>query len=716
MADNNIPIFDDTKESTPIFDDEKDTLPVSYTDTKLSEKDIDNMSDEELDAQLSKVSEGEDKESIGLLESAALGISEGATFGGSGIIGGASAALGRLSNEDDMTSEAEEKMEELGIEDPDPVGSLLETYYQGKKDTTERGKQAFEEHPIAYMGGTIAGGIPGIGAATKVAQGIGNIGRIASLAQKGKDVSKMGKLGQMAAKLDPSKLDKLKKASMISKAIPTAGLTGKNIRLGSKVGSAIKESTKGGALMGLTAGESELLRGDVIGTGGDIFTGTAYGAAVGTVASSVYPVVAGVKKVGEVFKDIGENVQFIRRKIDQFNWGKKGKSLTTKGKAGEVKDFESVRDEARGHVKELRGYLVKQQETIGKKMETIVDSKKDGVNLQPLFDDFQDELSAISRKARSAGGEIIDPNTKNDFDLIDELIDGIDGDVNNLDGKNTRRIIDYIFNATTEFEGSTAFKTNEMKKVARKFSETLKNKLRADLGEEYNGLMEDYATNSLNRFQSGFKSFKPNEVVSEIDNATVKFLTAADKAKSKDLGLKIDGLIKELRKLDPEQANQFADDIQRTGDQLALIDEAGVGTEFKEGAISRYLDVAANKLGLAIKKNKDKISKSFNENKVITTSKDIYNKGMAAKESIGNSLNKNFSKFVSKDPDELVNLSKLLSLNDNKYAQSMAKVLKEIAETGSKNKRTAMLYSLYQQPGFRKLIHDEGQYEVEDDN
>lgn len=135
--------------------------------------------------------------SVGAGEAALLGVQEGVSFGLDDIIAGAAGVAGRVVGDlgSPYTAEkAEQKFAELGITDPDPQG-LLDTYYDAKKSREGLKEKASDEQTAAYYGGLLGGSLVGGGGATQAASKLAQSGsKAAQIAAKALPSAKGGLL------------------------------------------------------------------------------------------------------------------------------------------------------------------------------------------------------------------------------------------------------------------------------------------------------------------------------------------------------------------------------------------------------------------------------------------------------------------------------------------------------------------------------------------
>lgn len=145
----------------------------------------------------------------------------------------------------------------------DLLSQLKEAYYKGRDETIEKEKEAIEDYPVLGTGALIAGSIP----TTISTGGLAGGGRAAQLA---------------------------------SKVLPKAeSLTG--LSTAAKAGKMAKEGLKAGALTGFGSGESKLLEGDVLGTAEETFESGIGGGLLGSlfpVAGKAISGTAGLTKAG----------------------------------------------------------------------------------------------------------------------------------------------------------------------------------------------------------------------------------------------------------------------------------------------------------------------------------------------------------------------------------------------------------------------------------
>lgn len=615
------------------------------------------------------------EEKTGKLEAATLGAARGATFGLSDAIGGAAGALGQLIGGDsEITKEAERKMQELGIEDPDPVGSLLDTYYAAKKDTAERSDKAAEDQPMSYLGGNIGGSLLGVGLAGKAAKGL----------------SKLGTGGKVASKLLPS---------------------AENITGGSKLGNLARftsESAKAGALGELAQGDSRLLEGDIQGTGKELEKGIVEGAGLGLGLGA-----AGMATKG-AFKTI-KNLPVIQNKIDNFKKGLKGISLKTKGGVGTKGDLKRELDRADELSQNLREYGVEKKGEIGSAMNDILDAEQTKINMNDIVNKYYTKLGKIDEVTETA---------RLDKDKLYRIVETIDEgvDLQNMSAKEARQLQEDLINKVTDFgDGKAEIVTNEIADLARKMSKEITENIQNNVKSgEYKKLSDTYSKVQQMMESAGFKNkVDRNKITNEVERFANKIISSADIGKSPDAAKKVERAVEFLKQVNPAKADELLNNIKETQTSTDLVKRTTTDTSNLLRKLDQSVDKAMNTMGMGVKNTKEELQEAASPllnqyRKSIESSKDIVkDKVNKTSQRVGESLNKNFNKFVSAKPEIISELSEEFAkkgASDN-VAMGFSKVLKDLTKMDDQ-KRTATMYSLYQQPGFRKYMQDMGLYEL----
>lgn len=208
------------------------------------------LSEDELFAPPTEVEleEPQDPNEMGVGEAALTGFGQGASFGLtpilSGVVGAGMEAAEDVGDALGVTTDAE--LEDQGFEvqdDFEGLQGLVDAYYSARDAQKRQEEQAFEDQPVASIGGNIAGGLTSMGGLAKLA-------------------------GTAAAK-----------------ALPLAQNV-KNLSTAQKAAVAAREGAKAGGLAGFGSGDAKLLEGEVAET----LTETGATAAGGALLGGAIPV------------------------------------------------------------------------------------------------------------------------------------------------------------------------------------------------------------------------------------------------------------------------------------------------------------------------------------------------------------------------------------------------------------------------------------------
>lgn len=178
-------------------------------------------------------------EEMGALEAALTGVGQGASFGLTPIVAGVTGAAGEVIEDIGdvlgLTTDAELEQQGFKVQDDyEGLQGLVDAYYAQRDRQRAQEEQAFEDQPVANILGNIAGGLTSMGGAAKAT---GALGKILPKAESVKGLSTLGKAGVAA-----------------------------------------REGAKAGGLAGFGAGEGKLLEGELAKTAKET-AGTAIGGA-----------------------------------------------------------------------------------------------------------------------------------------------------------------------------------------------------------------------------------------------------------------------------------------------------------------------------------------------------------------------------------------------------------------------------------------------------
>lgn len=206
---------------------------------------------------------------MGIGEAVLTGLGEGATFGLGPILAGAAGAAGEVVEDIGdvlgLTTDAELRKQGFQIEDAEPgLEGLLKAYYESRDIARRQQERAFEDQPAAAIGGAVLGSIPSTIATGGLTAGAGR--------------------GAQAAR------------AVLPRAEALTGLTAAQ-----KAAVGAREGLKAGALAGFGGGEARLAEGEIgeaaaetVATG---LGGAAFGAGVPLAG-------AAAKRTGKFLKEL----------------------------------------------------------------------------------------------------------------------------------------------------------------------------------------------------------------------------------------------------------------------------------------------------------------------------------------------------------------------------------------------------------------------------
>jgi lysozyme len=205
---------------------------------------IEEINDEELsdfgfEPELEIPQQEIEPEEMGALEAAVTGLGQGASFGLTPIVAGVTGAAGEaiedIGDVLGLTTDAQLKEEGFKVKDDyEGLQGLVDAYYAQRDRQRAQEEKAFEDQPVANIAGNIAGGLTSMGGAAKAT---GALGKLLPKAESVKGLSTLGKAGVAA-----------------------------------------REGAKAGGLVGFGAGEGKLLEGELAKTAKET-AGTAIGGA-----------------------------------------------------------------------------------------------------------------------------------------------------------------------------------------------------------------------------------------------------------------------------------------------------------------------------------------------------------------------------------------------------------------------------------------------------
>lgn len=419
----------------------------------------------------------------------------------------------------------------------------------------------------------------------------------------------------------------------------------------SRLAATTGEAAAGGAAFGALEGESETLRGDLKGTAKDIGEGALFGGGVGLGLGTLGSIGRGVKKVASE----SETLQDL---LDSYRYGKRGVQLRNPDDVGreilEGKGLaQSISDDIRTKTREL-----------GKQFDEI-ESSDASVNIKDRFTNFFDDINKLPNVTDEA---------RKDVKKLKNFVSKLEGDLGNLSPAEARQVQKGFKDLVTDFDGQSALKNDEFKDLARRSSEDISKDIQDQL--EHLGPLNEKYTNYLDLKGSTriVENLKKNKIEDQIDSFTDKILHGNDPVNSKNAFLKFQRFSEKLKKTDPDLFEQITPKINDTQRKYQLATKAAGGR----------IKTSTN-LGAAV---------------------------LGSVESLG-VKGANYIGELSKDPSlitPIINKIEKIGGSASNFISPLQK-----AAAADPRKRTAIMYGLYQQPGFRSILEREESEESEDE-
>jgi len=676
---------------------------------------------------------------MGVGEAALTGFGEGASFGLAPILGGLMSVGGELAGDiADLTGLTEEaKLEAQGfknVDDKPGLQGLIDSYYEGREGVKDQQSKAFDDQMAASLAGNLAGGMAILPGAGLLSQGL----------------SKGGKIAQVAAKALPA-IDK-------TKGLSTAR----------KMGIAAREGVKAGSLAGFGSGESKLIDEDksllegakgiaeetaMTGLGGAVLGGGLSGLATG--AGKVLRAIPGSKAFGlgktlgregipledKAIKDqVKQLSHTIREKAgDAFRKAGKSKAdalqyadeLGIRANAGEeineviddliTRGAASIEDQAEKSkfirsMQALTGEVTAETKALDKLATKQV---KQAVRLQEKgFEKVQGDIGSAATpegKLAVATDTYVGPKNKEIVKIADQLIKDPEIALKKFDlEKISLSDLDQVINEVNRHTGElTGPAKTETEKRARQLAGALRN-LSNETAEE--GLSKKVAgevqVGEFEKLLGGGDLASENLKLSRIFSAL------------KRGGVKGNILTKSKIAKD-EQIDQFRKLIQSGGDIKEMdrerffqyLNEAAPG-EF--GGMEQRADILKQGLDLT---QRMETSKSFNLKGLLGSAESLLAKGAHSVGSTQRAIStapKEAAKMLQKqlyklDSEEISKLAQGLTSKFGDKGSQFSKSLERASQADNKTK-TAIMYGLYQQPAFRKMLGGLGESLVGDES
>lgn len=639
-------------------------------------------------------------EEMGAAEAALTGFGQGASFGLTPIVAGLSGAAGEVVEDigDVLGLTEDAKLREKGFEIEDEykgLQGLLDAYYAQRDRQIQQEQKAMEDQPVATLAGGVAGGVATMGGLAKAPTSI--------------------------AKFLP-KAESLKGLSAVQKA-----------------GVAAREGAKAGALAGFGAGESKLAEGEVLEALGETAATGAGGALFGAGISGLG---SGLGATTKAIKDIPliKNIQL------GYTAGKKGIDIADDNQISEfvrsttsdirkeiAKRFKGANKKALLQEADEIGIRVSAGETIE---EVIDDIKKQGAfgkEAQKELNRFVQDLKALSNKvdpdlqkavkqvekssAKSInkilrqGGDI---KTRTEFETPLEDITpfpetkgrvvGVEDRIKLPTGDEKKLITQAAIEEPIvplkqyDLENMTLSELDDLtSKIGTRAFEGKEEaiipyakKLYAGLRELGNDALNDSSLPERNKklkaLFDGLESLgiKPKDffssrevVMDEVKNKIQQKLTASPLSASDN---KMQNFLKYLGRADEELAESIKKQSEFTSDIAKFVrqseGEGSVSLKAAVGPVQKVFAKIGNIVGLGAKSSKEAKQQAID-----------YLKGLTPK-------------------DVQIMASEL----SKKYGEKASPYINQLntALNAPNQRKTALLYSAYQQPAFRKMLETVG--------
>lgn len=680
--------------------------------------DLDENQNESFESSITSLPEYDDidKDAMGAAEAATIGIGQGASLGLSPIIAGLTGSGGEVIEDvaDILGISEDAELQEKGFkvsDDYEGLQGLVDAYYDQRDRQLRLQQKAAEDQPIISTAANIAGSIP----TTIATGGLGGGGRIA----------------QAASKILPK--------AILPKAESLAGLS-----TATKAGKMALEGAKAGALTGFGSGEAKLAEGDILETIGETGATAVGGAAVGTAMPFIG---SGVKKAAKGIANLAPGVKAFQTGIEA---GKKGINIT---------DDESVAAFIEESGKGIRSRISKAfgGET-KKQLLDDLDSQGLTVNIKKLKDKALDEIKK-GGKSKKEVGELLELAT-----YLDDLDSSIDstlrntmakversqaGKINRLQRKGaeveTRTEFDTPFDELSPLpdnkgrvlgvEDKVKLPSGDFKKVTSQQS-ILQDQIPLRQVDLENVKISEADEIASDLYQFGDPSKYSRNVTNIGKDLRSGIMESIDEAVNGSIGeknAKLSNIFNTLKSLEIDK-NKFMskNPVDRDNVIEKLIQGASADRNSSKGrAFARamqYLGQADDKVIKGIQQESDfltrlsRVSGQYDaegSTNVMSAAIGAVQKGIAKagnvaglasqglkKESI-NAKNAVYSLLKDATPQEIQQLTSKMT---QKYGESVSPFVNQLtkAANASGQRRTALMYGIYQQPAFRKVINQIG--------
>lgn len=588
-----------------------------------------------------------DADEISALEAARLGVTEGATFGLDVPVAGAAAALGEAAGRPDL-SEQEQKLLEL-----------QKQFEESKARRAARGEEVpelAEVKPEDYeqkLLDTYYEGKKGQKELKEKAAKDQPLSYYTSLV--GGSVGGLGATTKLAAKLGKA-----------GKLLPSITKT-KDLSGAARIGKAATEGAKAGTITSLTGGEAELLKGDVAGTAKE----TAESAIGGAILAGGLQIGGeAIKKGGKVIKES----KLVGELSEAFKKGTRG--ITTRTEEAFIRELGRARNAA----KEIRDKIVGLRKETGGDIEAIRSAQTSGIQLSESIERFVQKLDNVPD---------ITQNSLREKSKILKHINNINADLTDMGAKDAGKVVTHIKSLTDLVEGKSPLKDKELQALVREFSK--------EATESVKSQVKDTDFIRLNKMYSKLKSlesagkfkerFDPVKIEKEIDRFTNILTRAENPVKAQAAYMDLDRFLTRLKDVSPEVHSKMAPklkDIQKT---IEVVRETVDLPKFSEGFLPAI----------------------FGRGKSISLrAANIAGEGAKGTKGFTQTFSKGLRKIIKKSTSEnirstVVKIQESGSEAAKKYIQPLLR-----AAEGTDANKNAIMYGLYQQAAFRKILKDIG--------
>lgn len=637
------------------------------------------------------------EEEMGAIEAAITGLGQGASFGLSPIIGGVSGvvteAVEDIGDVLGLTEDARLRKEGFKVEDEyEGLKGLVDAYYAQRERQKKQEEKAYEEQPAAAFGGSLLGGITSMGGAAKLA----------------------------------SKIPSL--AGILPKAESVKGLSAAQ-----KAGVAVREGAKAGGLAGFGAGEAKLAEGEIgkaaKETAGTAIAGGLFGGALSGAGSTIgsgakvikdFPIFKNIKlgyTAGQKGIDISNEKQvsgFVRDTADTIRKeiSKKFKGASKEAllqEADEIGIRVSIGEDIKNVIEDMKktGAFNKEEEKILTKFAQDLEALQIGIDPDLQKAAKKVELSSAKKinKIIREGGDI---ETRTEFETpLEEItplpetkgkVLGVE-DLVKLKNGEKRKIITQaaledprIPLKQYDLENMKPSELDELKRKigTRAFGSTedattpFARKVYATLKESLNSALEDSSLPEKNRklkaLYDGLDSLdieskdflsKREIIQDKVRNKIEQKLKASSLSSP---GSKMQDFLKYIRRVDKDLADSIEGQSEFAKDIVQL-----VGQSEGQGSVSLKAKVFA-KVGNIV--------------------------GMGAK-SLKESRKQSIDYLKSLTPEDVRIMSSELTKRFGEKATPYINQL-NVALNSPGQRKTALLYSINQQPAFRKMLETTG--------